>query len=381
MNDSVYNLPLGHITSYLESEGWELVSDNERWYVFEGCEDIEGDPFEIVLPKNINAPDYPMYVQHTIKILSSLMDKTPEKITNDILFYDWDILMVRMTENVDATSIPIHLAAKQIPALKQLIAYAASSEQDAKTYFDNSASGNKMLKHYRFGHTFASSFGYRIKSLVGDKKRFHQEPRQMDLFEEDESEVILPPSRRVMERIIRGLTATEEAVERRDAEPLIDGYAEGFNANMCDVILRISDSQKVPIEYSIKWSNKIIASDDVKNASNIHIRRRHFEYLETASEQLKILKPKFRTIHGLVIGLSSSGDPLSEDIIDRSVLVKWDPPGRGRSRKIRINLEKNDYIKAHQAHLAWDTISVNGVMQRKGSKWQLSEPREFKILR
>ena len=127
MNASVYNLPLGHITSYLKSEGWELVSDNKRWYVFEGCEDIEGDPFEIVLPKNINAPDYPMYVQHTIKILSSLMDKTPEKITNDILFYDWDILMVRMTENVDATSIPIHLAAKQIPALKQLIAYAASS--------------------------------------------------------------------------------------------------------------------------------------------------------------------------------------------------------------------------------------------------------------
>ena len=379
MNASVYNLPLGHITSYLESEGWELVSDNERWYVFEGCEDIEGDPFEIVLPKNIDAPDYPMYVQHTIKILSSLMDKTPEKITNDILFYDWDILMVRMTENVDATSIPIHLAAKQIPQFKQLIASAASSEQNARSYFRQPLSlAKKMIKHYRFGRPLAASFGYRIESPVGDKRHF-QKPRQMDLFEEDE--VILPLSRRVMERIIRGLIATEKAVEQQNVQPLIDGYAEGFNANMCDAILRISDSQREPIEYGIKWSNKIIASDNMKNASNIHIRRRHFEYLETASEQLKILKPKFRTIHGLVIGLSSSGDPLSEDIIDRTVLVKWDPPGRGRPRKIRINLAKDDYVKAHRAHLAWDTISVNGNLQRKGSQWQLSEPREFKILR
>lgn len=380
MNASVYDLPLGHITSYLESEGWELVSDNERWYVFEGCEDIEGDPFEIVLPKNINAPDYRTYVQHTVNILSSLTDKAPQTIADNILLYDRDVLTVRLTENVDVTSsIPIHLASKQIPQFKQLIAFAASSEQNARPYFRQPLSlAKEMTKHYRFGRLLAASFGYRIESPVGNKKHF-QKPHQMDLFEEDE--VILPLSRRVMERIIRGLIATEKAVEQQNAQPLIDGYAEGFNANMCDAILRISDFQREPIEYGIKWSNKIIASDNMKNASNIHIRRRHFEYLETASEQLKILKPKFRTIHGLVIGLSSSGDPLSEDIIDRTVLVKWDPPGRGRPRKIRINLAKDDYVKAHRAHLAWDTISVNGIMQRKGSQWQLSEPREFRILR
>jgi len=380
MTAPTYNLPVEHVVSYLKLKGWKLAHDNKRWYVFEGYEDIEGNPFEIVLPKNTSAPDYSIYVQQTVNILSSLTDKTPETITNDMLFYDRDILMVRVVESVDTISIPIGLAAKQISELKQLIAYAACSEKNAKTHFSNSASGNEMVKHYHFGHTFVGSFGYRIESPVGDEKHFHQEPRQMDLFEEGES-VILPLQRRVMERIARGLAATEKAVNLQDVQPLIDGYAEGFNANMCTAILKMLNEQKEPIEYSIKWSHKIEVSDDVRNINNIPIQQRHFEYLETASKRLKELKPESKTIEGLVIGLSSSGDPLSEDVAERSILIKWDPPKRGRPRNIRITLEKDDYIKAHQAHLDWNTVSVNGIMQRKGSKWQLSEPQEFKILR
>lgn len=221
MTAPTYNLAVEHVVSYLKLGGWKLVHDNKRWYVFEGYEDIEGNPFEIVLPKNTRAPDYSIYVQQTVNILSSLTDKTPETITNDMLFYDRDILIVR-----------------------------------------------------------------------------------------------------VVERIARGLAATEKAVNLQDVQPLIDGYAEGFNANMCAAILKMLDEQKEPIEYSIKWSHKIEVSDDVRNINNIPIQQRHFEYLETASKKLKELEPESKTIEGLVIGLSSSGDPLSEDVAERSILVK-----------------------------------------------------------
>lgn len=379
MNASVYNLPLGHITSYLKSEGWELVSDNERWYVFEGCEDIDGEPFEIVLPKNINAPDYRTYVQHTVKILSSLTDKAPQTIADDILLYDRDILMIRILENVDTTSIPIHLAAKQIPALKQLIAYAASLEQDdenaKKPYFIQTApTAGEMVKHYRFGHTFFGSFGYRIESPIKGNVHF-----QRDMFQ-DESTAILPLERRIMERIIKGLAATEEAVKLRDVKPLINGWDKGFNANMCDAILKMSDEQKEPIEYRIKWSNKIHVSNDLKHVKRVYIQKRHFEYLETASKQLKEQAPESVTIEGRIIDLHSSDDPKSEDAKDRSITVQW-YQRQGRPRNVRITLQKDNYIKAIQAHGDWKIISVNGNLQRKGSKWQLSEPREFKILR
>lgn len=379
MNDSVYNLPLGHITSYLKSEGWELVSDNERWYVFEGCEDIDGDPFEIVLPKNINAPDYRTYVQHTVNILSSLKDKAPQTIADDILLYDRDVLMIRILENVDTTSIPIHLASKQIPALKQLIAHAASLEQDEnddKSHFQTASTADEMVRHYRFGHTFSGSFGYRIESPIKGSVHF-----QRDMFK-DKPIAILPPERRIMERIIKGLATTEEAVKLRDVKPLIKGGDKGFNAKMCDAILKMSDEQKEPIEYRIKWSNKIHVSNDLKHVKIVRMQRRHFEYLETASKQMKVkeLEPESVTIEGRIIDLHSSDDPKSEEARDRSITVQWHQ-GRGRPRNVRITLQKDDYIKAIQAHGDWKIISVDGIMQRKGSQWQLSEPREFKILR
>lgn len=370
MSTSVYDLPVEHIISYLQSKGWKLVSENDRWHVLEGYKDIEGNPFEITLPKSISVPDYPIYVQQAVNMLSSLMDKAPETIADDIMLYDRDILMIRVLENVDITSIPIGLASKQISELKQLIAYAASSERDAQPHFINPlATASEMVEHYRFGHTFAGSFGYRIESPIRD-----QESVQMNMFEDD-----LPLERRVMERIIRGLAATEKAAELQDVQPLIDGYIEGFNANMCAAILKMSGDYKEPIKYSIRWSNKINVSDDMRDINNISIQRQHFQYLKAASEQLKILEPESKTIKGRVISLSSQEDPQSERVAERSVIVQWDR-GKERSRKVQISLERDDYMEALQAHSNWSTISVSGIIERKGPKWRLTEPKRFKVL-
>ncbi len=46
----LYELPAEHISSYLQLSGWQLVNQNERCYVFEGFEDVDDNPFEIVLP-------------------------------------------------------------------------------------------------------------------------------------------------------------------------------------------------------------------------------------------------------------------------------------------------------------------------------------------
>ena len=92
MNNAVYELSVEHITSYLEHSGWQLVNQNERCYVFEGYKDVDDNPFEIVLPINESAPDYPVYVEHTVRILSALTDRTAEAVTREILHYDRDVL-------------------------------------------------------------------------------------------------------------------------------------------------------------------------------------------------------------------------------------------------------------------------------------------------
>ena len=77
-----------------------------------------------------------------------------------------------------------------------------------------------MLDHFKFGHTFRGSFGYRIESrFKGDSHT------QLNMFvDQDDPEPIVPDERKVLQRIYRGLTATSEAVTKDDMTIISDGY-------------------------------------------------------------------------------------------------------------------------------------------------------------
>ena len=370
MNTSLYELPFENIASYLQSEGWALVSNNNIVYAFEGFEDAEGAPLEIILPKKEDAPDYSNYVRNSINLVSALTERAPEIIANEIKLYNRDVLMI----GVDVS--PVEYAAMQAPRIKGLIGYSANSERNVKPHFTQySKAAQKMLEHFRLRQTHNGESAYRIESEVGELERY-----QMPMFPNRKPEFKLPLQRRVMERIATGLMTADMAAIEQNAQLLIDGYADGFNANMCDAVRKMSKQSPVPIQYSVKWSRKISASKGVKIVKNIQIERRHREYLKRASDKLKELKPEFQSIRGRVIALSSLGDPQSDDVDARSIIVLWEH-GRGRPRRLQINLEKNDYVTAHKAHLDWATISVDGITLKRRSGWQLADPQEFKILR
>ena len=66
-----------------------------------------------------------------------------------------------------------------------------------------------------------------------------------------------------MERIYKGLAATDKAVNMGDMSILTEGYTTGLNANMCTAILNLAGDKSDPIEYSFKWSKKIKVSDEL----------------------------------------------------------------------------------------------------------------------
>ena len=384
MSATAYDIPIGNITTFLDEEGWKLESERgDRWHVYSGEPNSDNDSFEIVLPKTTGSPEYPLYVMHMIEILSSLANKSHELIVQDIQNVCRDVLLVRVDDRVGTTSIPMDLAAKQIPKLKQLVAYAACSEKTQRAHYRNSSQGKVMAEHFRFGHTVAGSFGYRVESAVGERVLFHEDHnqlRQLEIFEEHEIEETPPLERRVLERIVRGLAATAKTVELRDTKPLVDGYFSGFNANMCQALLEICKGHDKPIEYNVSWSKKFPVPKDIKQHNSIRIDRTHFDYLNAATQKLKETAPEKISIEGRVTALSSEDDPRSEDVDDRSVIVRV-TSGRFKSRKLRIALGKRDYERADKAHMHWNTISVTGVMRQIGSHWHLNDPSDFDVIR
>lgn len=357
--------PLERTVSYLKSEGWDLVSNNDRWYVFEGYENIDGDSFEIILSKNVSSPDFRLYIQQTLDILASLTNKTPEIIAAEILRYDRDIFDSRITENADSSSTPLRLAFTAISGLKQLFVSAtASEEKDSQPYYSNiGANSSKILDEVRFGHTFSGSFGFSVESPV-------KTPR--DMFKP-------PLERRVMERIAKGLVATDKAAKMQNVRPLVDGYETGFSANMCEAILSMSNDHSIPIEYSIRWSNKDIekVAEEAKEFNSLYMRQHHFERLLEASEQLRHIRPEFVTVEGNIVNLRSPSDPQSEESVERKIRIKWEPAGKD-SRTVEVILEREEYLEAISAHRNNRWISVKGYI--RGSERKLSEPRDFKIV-
>lgn len=368
--DSLYMLPLHHFRSYLAYEAdWALVNENDLWIVYE-----DSDAIELAIPKNRLASDYQMNIDHALKTLSFAQDREPVAVADDILSYDLDILGAILDESDIATSISMRSADAYFAELKQLLIFSASSEEKREPFFKTAIQkARKVLDHFQFGHTVRSSFGYRIESKILADSHV-----QYSMFA-DKPEPVIPHERKVMERIYKGLAATDRAVNTGDISLLTEGFDSGLNANMCTALLNMAGDRRDPIEYSFKWSKKIDVPEEISARSKIVVKRDHLEYLDEASEYLYRQDPMCVTMQGNVTNVGSNDDPRRADLEGRSIILRRNTQD-GRSQRVHIVLGRDEYLEASKAHIEWKTVEVSGYLEYKKSKWRLADPEGFRIL-
>lgn len=366
------------LIGFLESNQWILSSTN-KWLVYYGASNISAEPLELILPADKNKVDVDLYVERAIRTLSAVLDMNPEDLAQKIKYFDRDVLRVRNLETNGLDSIPIKIASHQINELKQLVAYSACSEENQKSYYLNARMplAQKMILDYRFGHTFRGSFGFTVETPAISRLQF---ATQRSLLPENVDDVnYMPIQRRVMERIVRGFLITRKATEDHNYQVLVDNYKQGFNANMCRSILEMSMGKKQPLEYSISWSSCVEPIDEtIKNPEPIILEQYSYENLEYAAEILSELEPASVIIKGLITQLKASDNPLGLDT-SRSVIVKWQDDTMGKVYNVFVELDRDDYIKAIDAHREWLPISISGTLKRIKSNWRLFDYYDFNI--
>ena len=385
-NDKIVrDLRVNDLKNYLNVTGWIYKkSHKNKINIFEGAEDINGEPIEIALPLDDRAHDASAYKASAINLLCALTDQTPEYIVQRINLYDRDLLSVRNIES-DDESISLHLASKQVTQIKRLVTYSACSEIRPRPHFYAvSDSANKATRQFRFGHTFSGSFGFKVESIVGDQKQLNlsvsSNVQSLGVLQDTNDFIILPIERRIIERIVRGLNSIQQSIIINDPFLMVRQYHEGLNSNMCRAILEMSQ-RRFPIEYKILWSPKIPPSQDVRNFNGIIIDENEFSYLEEALTELRKCEPEETTIIGKVTALISRDDPLrSSEDSPRLVTIRWSNRQGGRIVDVGVILNKNDYVKASEAHFQWKNVSISGSILRMGNAWQLSNPHDFQIL-
>lgn len=365
---------------YLRLEGWaEAEQRRGSWRVFTNDRVEPDDPVEIVLPRKAASLEGRMHIASSVNLLSQLTDENPETIVQRIQYRNYDVLQITNTDVRDDSSIELGQAAEQVQSMKQLIGYGACSEDTARPYFPRPQGKlfRPVVRHYRFGHTFRGSFGFTLTSRVEQPINYIQTA----LFPQEETGeefLFAPAERRVLERIMRGLNITREAVRAAEPERIAREYADGFNGNMCKAIVEMSFDKGAPLEYRVMWSPRIRPAEDVRSIAAVHLRHVEYSSLDTAYMMLRKTEPEYRSVRGIVTGLHSNDNPAGSET-RRTVVILWLSKDISGPSKVIVSLENEDYQQALKAHGDWQTVEVTGLLQRFGNFWKLSDPRHFSL--
>jgi len=314
-----YPINLSHLVNYLEDTGWIIQEHkNKRFHRF--SQDLSaGQSIIIILPKDDKAIDINHRISDAIETLSSYEEKEPLDLVKSIIAVHKDRFNIHLSKGTDITSIDFDDAIQVIEGIRRLILYSASSEQKPKPYFAQPRSNaKKFIKDCKFGHTSRGSFGFTIESPINSRSALAE-----------------PFSRRVIERIIKGLNDVQEAVF--DEDVVKRNSDDGLNANMCSALLQIMNCSRGNVEYSVKWSPELEVSSEIDEMSKVSLGYNATEYLQYAYRQLfPSDETKRVTVKGKVVLMSAESIYEEEDSDEHPHIIIVESDYNGRNIKIHV---------------------------------------------
>jgi hypothetical protein len=366
------NISIFDIERFMEDKGWsQREHPNHKIKLYVGPENDNGKPIELFLPNGTSFLDYSSRIEDTIKVLSIVHNIDPEKILEIITTVSHDVLLLRIPDTgLYNNSISLSYAFKNISALRKLFVFSASSEKRSLPFFDRPLSiGEAHADLCQFGHTFQGSFGLTINSpIISDYS-------QLNFFNQYEE---IPFERRVLERIVRGLNLLDQSVLEDDGDILVNNFDIGLNSRMCESLMELSDKTESILELFINWSEKINLSDDLRNKTKWELNESTYKVLEYAKEELSKIEPFKETVVGKIVTLHASKSPLSDENFKRHAIVEHEY--EGKKINVKLELDKNGYQVAYDAHGKGLPIKVVGEIFRKGNNWRIVDFENISIV-
>ncbi len=359
------NLSLEKFIYYLQSCGWTQVPyNNDRMIVFARTE-TEGEPSDLVtLPASEKYTDSAVRIAEAVKRLADIEETTPQDIIGRIHSAEQDIISLRLL--LPPNEHPsVEVISYLFQGLRNLIIYGACMEKTSKRRFDQPLKlGKEQARHFQFAHTFQGSFGFTIESQVIEAQSFP--------WHSDHSR---PLQRRVLERITRGFLFAQNAQQKQDPDEISQNFEQGFNANMCDAAAEMLQAlQDTQMLYSVSWSYRLPASQDVAQIFPISLEKGISHYLKEAALYLKIADKDLeeeKVLKGHITNLSFE-EPTEEGIITLFT-EEW-----GR---VNFAAKPDEYLAACNARETKQMISITGRLVKQGKRkpWKLLNPHNFHL--
>ncbi|HZM03185.1 MAG TPA: hypothetical protein VFC44_09190 [Candidatus Saccharimonadales bacterium] len=368
------------LARFLRLHAWKPIPLKHPGLIaFAGSPDQEGKNVEIILPTVGDESSVARNLASALNTLGALLDRPGAELIRLVQCVDRDIFGAKLADpQAQHGTISLERAVKVIGDLRDLFSYAACTEEDPRTAFAKATGiGAKHTKVCRFGHTFAGSFGFMVESPI----TVSPAPQLVNAAAAGIPVDAAPFERRVMERIMRGIVFTQEAVASGSPEPLIAKYKAGFNANLCETLMELLQTvDEANTEFSVGWSPEWVAPANIP--VSVRLEGKAVKYLESAARYLRSPEQSAELIiTGLVIALRSKSAPteVEDDNSPHHVTIEG-KENNGAERTVRVSLEPEVYRAACDAHRDGRKVSITGRLEKEGKFWVLMASKDFKVI-
>lgn len=378
----IRNVSLANILALLNSDHWNASAElsNDKFNVFM-APDFIGAPQKITLPRSIpddfrKTQEYVDFIKDAVSKLAYIYDINPVLMAGKIsgMYSGTDVIALRLFPEQAVDDIPLPHICSVIDDLVSLVEYSAMSELNSqKQYYARmTGKGKEAASNFNFMHTFEGSFGIRIKSKFS---------YQRSLFEnEDYLREDVPVARRITERLLLGITKTEQATASNTPKIIIDNYKSGFNANMCLVMSEMFMDNGFPeIAWNFGLDPAVPLLPEISSNVNkdLRVKRESVLVLRAAGNDLIPADDEVdrRTFVGTVTETRSK----YENMLDIAKTVKIEGEKKG-DPSFLVEMDGERFRLAETAHDEHKKIIISGDLSRNGIRWVLNNVTEFRLI-
>ncbi|WP_294191924.1 hypothetical protein [uncultured Cloacibacillus sp.] len=370
-----------NIQNLLEHDCWKKLKmrDGSRFQAYEAPENL-GAPYRIIMPSTFTKKDMETqeYLDILMDLVRNLADAYGMNFANmaDIISGTGacvDVISLRLLPEQDVDAIPLPKIRSVLDDLTAFVEYAALSEaKDRKPYYDRMMpKGKEIAGSYDFMHTFSGSFGIRIKNKFVYQK---------SLFENEYDVKDIPITRKATERMLLGITQTQQATAVEDYQIISKNYEYGLNANMCTVMSNLFIENDFPeVAWNFIIDTTVPTQSQISDKINreVKITRESVPLLQKARKELTPAPTgkDYRTIVGTVTEIRSKYD----DALDIAKTVKIEGEKKG-DPLFSVEIDEERFRDAQRAHDEHKRISIKGELSQYGSRWRMDNISEFKVL-
>lgn len=364
-------IELVDLYQYLELDGW--VKDRgvkDKFNVYTKMYD--GDEFDVIVPCSKDFRDYELRIQSTIKTLSELEDIDNDEIIKRIKNVNMDIVKIRfISEEYEDGSIPISVANSITSFLYDRVIYSASIEEKRRLkYYRVSNHAKEFADKFRFGQTQKGSF------IVSLETKIQSDIKPLTLNLDDCNGVldIDPPfERKIVSRINKTLTQLNKLDISKDSDIFEKCELEGISMNICETLASLQGiADDLSIEYTFELTSAVPYPNNL--SPKVTINNQTIDKASKVFTKFKALEKEKR-------------EPIKTDVkVDKvtsmdkggDVFVSFKYTGDNKKHTAKLNLERDDFVKACEALINPNCqFQLEGTLDKTTKNWIIDDVKVF----